>query len=757
MLNELYALAQTLEKQDMLEEEDIHRDVHRAGKSECLYVLLNAEGIPVRIRVLEKEETKQLWLHSKGNHCRFPAIRVQTPLLTEQVQNAFSEEAWERADLQEKRDQIGALDEEAVRPDNKDIQIRPWSLEQLGEVLKESGDAELEALRRLISRFPREGDFRFYTAFCQLLKREAASAGETELMLIKSLLVGKREGKTGKRVASCLCYFDIDELREVENPVASPETERALIEALQKAQNRQKEQENKDWENAEGISALSGTRVELIRDKYPNPTWPLLGAVYLFSNNSGASPCLSRYGMQGTAMFSAGEAQVQQMCRAIAFLTQEDRKRKTWNQFWGTAGKHPMLLLAWLEDDPKCEAKLACAVGDTGGTAVYENICRQAMDILEKHSEKSPDAPVHMQLFETLDPGRKQIAYSRRMTVGQLLRDMTAWNNGVRNLPPMGMTVFWKNRNGERVSYWKPYSPGIGAFHILLRTKYRSAWGSGAGRLQDCLGCAITVQETYQIFLPGTYEAEGAAMRRLVHKCLHQTMEIGSDLLMDMGRLRPHDYARPHPFQEEPMRRAFTAVSMMGILLYKLGIYREDYMKTKMFLLGRMLHLADRLHKNYCIIVRNQETLQNYHKSLPPQLAGSSLYRLAEKHPAQAMGDYMGRIQIYKDWAKAEPQSRSNWILSLMGETMAQMAQAEEGWPVKVSDIDRAELAIGYLANLPGKESGTAGSSPEGEAEAEKEGRQSGAEEGRQTKAKEAGRQPEAEENGTVDKEADKE
>ena len=47
------------------------------------------------------------------------------------------------------------------------------------------------------------------------------------------------------------------------------------------------------------------------------------------------------------------------------------------------------------------------------------------------------------------------------------------------------------------------------------------------------------------------------------------------------------------------MKRVCTAAALLGILLYKLEIRKEKYMMDTMFMLGRLLKLADKLHKEY--------------------------------------------------------------------------------------------------------------------------------------------------------------
>lgn len=85
-------------------------------------------------------------------------------------------------------------------------------------------------------------------------------------------------------------------------------------------------------------------------------------------------------------------------------------------------------------------------------------------------------------------------------------------------------------------------------------------------------------------------------------------------------------------------------------------------MKSKMFLLGRLMGLADCLHRNYCIIERNKETLKTHTKPIPGQLMGSAVYQTALQRPKEALKMLFGKMQIYINWASANPDSQSGWI-----------------------------------------------------------------------------------------------
>ena len=149
------------------------------------------------------------------------------------------------------------------------------------------------------------------------------------------------------------------------------------------------------------LSLIHISRMALVRDKYPNPAFQVIGPSYLYSNNTGAYPCLTRYNLERTGAFPAGEAQVSRMNDALGFLMKEERRGKTWTSFWGTSSKTPLLLLAWLESDPSGEMDLADVFANNGGSSIYEDMCEKVLKMLRGKLSANRKDPVHLQLFET--------------------------------------------------------------------------------------------------------------------------------------------------------------------------------------------------------------------------------------------------------------------------------------------------------------------------------------------------------------------
>jgi len=131
--------------------------------------------------------------------------------------------------------------------------------------------------------------------------------------------------------------------------------------------------------------------------------------------------------------------------------------------------------------------------------------------------------------------------------------------------------------------------------------------------------------------------------------------------------------------------------SILGLLLWKLGVKKEVYMNNLPYLVGRILKLADDLHALYCKEVRNN--------SLPPQLLGNALMAAAIDSPTKALAQLALRIAPYLGWARTnstESAGLSRHLLKEFGLVETKFRDAV--LPDRLTDIARAQLLLGYIS-----------------------------------------------------------
>lgn len=695
MLNELYELSRSLECHGLLQS-TTHPDVSHVGKGSCLLIELDDNGTPRGLRMLQKEQTAALWKHSKGNHNSFPAIRVPKSLLSVDESQKIDDDAWGKAKLSEKRLLLSQLDYSAINPECTEIKISEWSANQLEPVLT-SQQPELAALKQLISVFPREGrQSVFLQNLTQLLQQEIRRCGQADMLdLIKKLLVGTCKSKSGKYVAGCMTYYDMYETGKYKNLVLSSETQRALIQLL----NSKHTAEDSRHQAAIVISPFSGTNTAGIGKKYPNPNIPTLGITYLYSKKSDI-PCLARYTMTGTEAFQAGKSEIRAINDALAFLTADSRKGISWRAMSDSNREKQNLLLAYLPDDPQNNAYLAKILGDPydaddseeyreAAEAVYGALCKQVLGNLEDVLRKNPNTKVNLILLETLDPGRKQVVYESSFTAGWLRENLITWSAASQNTPSIVIRI----RDKKRYISVKPICPGPGDICRLFKINYtRSGSGKPMGQSD------VTLHEIYRLYMPDLQADRSELLERFFRLAIQKSRW----LLGDMAYQMIVDYSLPPTKQSRTQaRQAAMFASLLSILLYLSKIRKENYMLDAPFNVGQFLKLADMLHKEYCVQVRNSGNRQ---ASLPAQLMGNEMLSIASENPVEGLIRLRDRMRIYLAWAESatgEDARLAKWILARFEEVSMKIATAANGLPEQFNPAQQAQVLLGYLAAIP--------------------------------------------------------
>ena len=121
------------------------------------------------------------------------------------------------------------------------------------------------------------------------------------------------------------------------------------------------------------------------------------------------------------------------------------------------------------------------------------------------------------------------------------------------------------------------------------------------------------------------------------------------------------------------------------------------------FNVGQFLKLADMLHKEYCIQVRNRNG-RNKQASLPAQLMGNEMLAIASENPVEGLNRLRDRMRIYLAWAEnatGENVGLAKWILARFEEVSMKIATAEEELPQQFSPAQQAQVLLGYLAAIP--------------------------------------------------------
>ncbi len=274
-----------------------------------------------------------------------------------------------------------------------------------------------------------------------------------------------------------------------------------------------------------------------------------------------------------------------------------------------------------------------------------------------------------------LDPGRKQVVISSAFTVNSVISGADNWLRASKNHPYI--TIPLPGKKGEKAKLLEPNCPSPASVMRCLQHQ----WIRNGTDNSAVPGCSL--REVYDVFLGEQTEAKQSA-KRLLQLCLKRLtpLLLGLGGALGTGELKP--------FKLHARLTALTAISLNSILLFKLEHNKEEYMKKAAFNIGRMLALADTLHREYCRYVRDN--------SIPPQLIGNALMATAIDNPERGLVRLRERLMIYKAWTdkvKGEKYGLAKWALSQMGQVANELAGVN--LPTRTDDAAKAQMLLGYL------------------------------------------------------------
>jgi hypothetical protein len=186
-----------------------------------------------------------------------------------------------------------------------------------------------------------------------------------------------------------------------------------------------------------------------------------------------------------------------------------------------------------------------------------------------------------------------------------------------------------------------------------------------------------------------------------LNEVLEKTLRRTGDMLTGFKQQMTLTYALCSVNSSEA-KKACMAISLISILLRRLDIRKENYMIEAPFNIGQFLQLADMLHKEYCVQVRNGGDRK---KPLPTQLIGNEMLPIAAENPNEALNRLQERMKIYLGWADTatgDDIGLAKWILARCRETCTKISMNDI--PEIFNTAEQAQILLGYLATIPNLE-----------------------------------------------------
>jgi hypothetical protein len=168
-------------------------------------------------------------------------------------------------------------------------------------------------------------------------------------------------------------------------------------------------------------------------------------------------------------------------------------------------------------------------------------------------------------------------------------------------------------------------------------------------------------------------------LQEVAARALRQVLANAGALVLALGQA--HQMGRVHAIPGQYRKQALLIPSVLGLLLAKTNSFKGDYMHDTPYWVGRLMSLADRLHRNYCEHERERK--------MPPQLLGNALMGTALENPLAGLARLSERLPLY--YGCADTALRT------------EIAQVEhqicpERLTDRANDAEKAQILLGYLA-----------------------------------------------------------
>jgi len=707
VLNELYDAASSLADIGV-SPKDWHKEYTLVPKPQSLkkstgkptfFVFIGRDSQIVRIeRVADQNETANLRKWEKGNGNSFPYFNIP-PLWwisfnpKENDDDKVFKKALDKgtATAQEVEQFIKEKTAAGKEWENKHISRIGDCLHKIPDKLKEIIDSpppECRAIIELIDRVSGLSVSQFYESIKnEFKKRMLVEPSLAHLYFGAAFYRGKKA--PGNNV-SILLELE-DGTSAFEYPVKHPRVRDFINERMLGHQ--------KTTTKASGQPDAFGKDLAGSHNKYPAVTISIFGKVILRAMNH-EYPCQYRYGTINQESCLVGEESRKLIKGALEWLTAPKRKGKTWDMVARAAGNNEILLAypsVLPEEPPNTAGMFSGTVGEgdtTNNTSRFEDCAKEVTGTLQGLMSQNPNLDFRVFVLRKMDPARTRISSNRRYAAQHLINSARNWVKGCRNLPHILIKQF--TRRG-RPEWLEPKIP----FPMEIVWTLNTLWSLGgkntkknkaAGQTQWTPSSvkSVTTDDGISLFLE-----EGVFLEQILRRALHTAMHNAIGLVLALGQAHAQKLA--FVSDKNYARQIMILPSILGLLLFKMNITKEEYMKSPPYLVGRLLSLADQLHYYYCQEVRNN--------SIPPQLMGNALMSTALEEPVKALALYCNRILPYQAWAKTvsgDAAGLARYFLSELGKVSSELGDVCSNTPLKIipercTDSDKAQMLLGYL------------------------------------------------------------
>lgn len=695
MLSETFMLYQALERAGRVSPHQ-HPRVKPFAPSAgpCLRVRLDSGGHVATVEAVVEQERPGLWTIMEGNQNSFPVVRIKEPLLEVPRDNTvWSQLGFDRQGKRKKSpDTKLCLSVLAEAVKDADLQYSKkceaaWKRLQgkADELLAVANDAaEHKALAEFARRFRKAANApkALLKSIAVCVLKNAQQARLDALDAVETLLVGK--GPPDERgelpQMTIQLAFDLDNEHTFPQRLYGQQMQEQVKRILPAEHDT-----NGDPAHPAPACAFTGESQALQVTPFPKVKLPVLNKEFPLVSMFSEAECNKRYGLTDALIVPVSQTAARRMQDALSDIVEAKRKGKTWR---GVANgrfekKKELfdLLIVYVDGKPDIDAHIA----DLFGTDARQQqkqfevdaqaVCK-ALDGIER---EQPGSKLNLFLLRKASEGQAHVVVAESPLVKEIINAASWWQQAAANVPEITLPPL-PGEKGEKATQGKPNTPYPDQVVRLLAEE----WITNGRRSIKVRG--IGLGEVLEIMLrkPGWEMASQRMLALTVQRIAPLFLGIsGANHAGDAKRWK--DY----PLQSRQI--ALQAMSVLGLLLAASERWKEEYMSGTAFLVGRLLSLADTLHREYCTHVRDG--------NIPPQLIGNALMPAAAERPQDALDRLRERMMIYKAWADkgtGDKYRLAKWAVSQMGQVCSQLA--ELALPTETGQAFRAELFLGYMA-----------------------------------------------------------
>lgn len=393
--------------------------------------------------------------------------------------------------------------------------------------------------------------------------------------------------------------------------------------------------------------------------------------------------CQYRYRNADDGSFPIAKSNRSATKTSLEWITQPDNERKTWRKIDNDA-----MLFVYPDKLPEIPPKFAELFGgydsnkqsDTTNTSRFEAIAEEFLTTLS--AIKPHEKPESIQIFalQQIPPAlskRAKVVFTRNLTVDGLINATDEWQSGCHNLPGI-----------SQIEPTMPFPLGVSK---IANKVWKQNGTQADGKSEVKL---MRYYQGMELLLDAPIPSQ---LLRIAHGVTANS--LGLVLFVGNNLRRKKD-------GKEVVKSALKAeigslFPLLGLLLFKCDVTKEDYMQDTAYLIGQVLKVSDALHALYCEVKRDGD--------IPPQLAGNSVFVTASETPVKALALLCTRMKPYISWAwqyreqNEEKSGLAAWFLRQYEMLMPQL-RPKLTKDIRFNESEKAQLFIGYLAELPKSE-----------------------------------------------------